>query len=62
MRILKIEINTNIEIVEYGNFGRRILKHLGIFDSFRQAEKAIRENFNVRQIDDVTFERLESEE
>lgn len=62
MRVLKIEINEHIEIVEYCHAGRRVLKHLGTFDSKRQAERTLEENFKVRKIDDFTFERLEIEE
>lgn len=64
MRILKVEINEFIEIVEYGPNGRFVLTYLGIFDSKRQAVKAIEENFKVRERegDKYSFEILESEE
>ena len=62
METLRVEINEHIEIVKYGHKGRIVLKYLGIFDSKRQAVKAIKDNFKVKQLDDYSFELEESEQ
>jgi hypothetical protein len=62
MRVLKIELNEHIEIIEYSEHGRSVLKYLGIFDSKRQAVRCVKENFKVKDMENHTYEVLENAE